>query len=217
METGIHRSSVFRIIGLSDKKCVKKRRAQTLTTANCISRLARAKQFLRKFPQSAVDFIFFSDENFFLLHLSTYKMTASTQLRESRNATFLPRGSFVCDQCSVRSWWCKLQYRSLVALNWFSWSLAWKWMTLTTVMCYCPSPCFLLSVSWRETCTCSSRTVCWPTEPNQQSSSCIMKCQISFQWTCGRRVSLTWILWIIRSGVARRSEFKRSQLMTWLN
>ena len=42
-ETGIHRSSVVRIIrdGLC-LKCVKKRHAQELTEANCITRLSRA-------------------------------------------------------------------------------------------------------------------------------------------------------------------------------
>ena len=63
-ETGIHRFlSLHRIIRQDLRlKCVKKRRAQTLTTANCDSRLTRARQLLRKFPQSAVDFIFFSDD-----------------------------------------------------------------------------------------------------------------------------------------------------------
>lgn len=67
-ETGIHHSSVYRIIRQDLRlKCVKKRRAQTLTAANCVSRLTRARQLLRKFPQSAVDFIFFSDEKIFTI------------------------------------------------------------------------------------------------------------------------------------------------------
>ena len=48
-------------------KCVQKRRAQELTVANCVSRLKRAKQLLRKFPQGTVDFMFFSDEKIFMI------------------------------------------------------------------------------------------------------------------------------------------------------
>ena len=65
-ETGIHRSSVVRIIRDELRlKCVKKRHAQELTEANCITRLSRAKKLLSKFPESAVDFIFFTDEKVF--------------------------------------------------------------------------------------------------------------------------------------------------------
>ena len=50
-ETGIHRSSVVRIIREEiHLKCVKKRHAQELTEANCITRLSRAKKLLSKFP-----------------------------------------------------------------------------------------------------------------------------------------------------------------------
>lgn len=64
--TGIHRSSVVRIIhDQLHLKCVKRRRAQMLTEANCVTRLNRAKQLLRKFPPSSVDFIFFTDEKVF--------------------------------------------------------------------------------------------------------------------------------------------------------
>ena len=65
-ETGIHRSSVERIIRHDLLlKCVKKRHAHELLEANCITRLTRAKQELRKFPGHAVDFVFFSDEKVF--------------------------------------------------------------------------------------------------------------------------------------------------------
>ena len=42
-----------------------KRHAQELTEANCITRLSHAKKLLSKFPESAVDFIFFTDEKVF--------------------------------------------------------------------------------------------------------------------------------------------------------
>ena len=38
---------------------------QELTEANCITRLSRVKKLLSKFPESAVDFIFFTDEKVF--------------------------------------------------------------------------------------------------------------------------------------------------------
>jgi len=65
-ETGIHHLSVYRIVRQDLKlKCLKKRRAQELTAANCASRLIRAKKLLHLFPASVVDFIFFTDEKIF--------------------------------------------------------------------------------------------------------------------------------------------------------
>jgi transposase len=65
-ETDVHRSTVHRIIHQDLKlKCLKKRRAQELTSANRESRLIRAKKLLRQFPAPAVDFIFFTDEKVF--------------------------------------------------------------------------------------------------------------------------------------------------------
>ena len=46
-------------------KSLKKRRTQELTAANRDAHLTRAKKLLRLYPQSAVDFIFFSDEKIF--------------------------------------------------------------------------------------------------------------------------------------------------------
>lgn len=65
-QTGIPQTSVVRIIHKELLlKCMKKRRAQELTEANFLSRLSRAKQLLNKFPDCAVDFIFFTDEKMF--------------------------------------------------------------------------------------------------------------------------------------------------------
>ena len=62
-ETGIYRSFVVRIIRDELRlKCVKKRHAQELTEANYITRLSGVKKLLSEFPESAVDFIFFTDE-----------------------------------------------------------------------------------------------------------------------------------------------------------
>jgi len=65
-ETGIPRSSVVRIIKKDLRlKCFKRRRPDDLTDQNCAARLTRSRLLLKKFPKSAVDFIFFTDEKVF--------------------------------------------------------------------------------------------------------------------------------------------------------
>ena len=67
-ETGIYRSSVNRIIHKDLRlKCLKKRRAQQLSDANCKARLQRSRLLLQKFLDHAADFIFFSDEKVFTI------------------------------------------------------------------------------------------------------------------------------------------------------
>jgi len=64
-ETGVHHSSVYRIVRQDlELKCLKKCCAQELTAANCTSRLIQAKKLLHLFLASIVDFIFFTDEIF---------------------------------------------------------------------------------------------------------------------------------------------------------
>jgi len=71
-ETGVHHSSVYRIVCQDLKlKCLKKRHAQELTPANCASRLIQAKKRLHLFPTSVVDFVFFTDEKIFSLAAPT--------------------------------------------------------------------------------------------------------------------------------------------------
>ena len=66
LETGIKRSSVHNIIHQDLKlKCFKKKRAQELTEANKLTRMVRAKQLLKKYPEHAVSFIWFTDEKLF--------------------------------------------------------------------------------------------------------------------------------------------------------
>src|SRR5580692_9339893 len=56
-EIGIPKTSVHEIISKDLKLvCFKKRRAQELTVANKLTRLVRAKQLLRKYPEHAVSF-----------------------------------------------------------------------------------------------------------------------------------------------------------------
>jgi len=65
-ETGIHRSSVVRIIHKDlQLKCLKKKPAHELTEANRLTRLDRSRQLLRKYTRHMVDFIFFTDEKLF--------------------------------------------------------------------------------------------------------------------------------------------------------
>src|SRR5277367_6654816 len=65
-EANISKSSVHRIIHQDLRLvCFKKKRAQELTDANKITRLVRAKQLLKKYPESLVSFIWFTDEKLF--------------------------------------------------------------------------------------------------------------------------------------------------------
>jgi len=69
---------VYRIVRQDLKlKCLKKRRAQELTAANCASCLIRAKKLLHLFPASVMDFIFFTDEKIF-------SVAAPTNLQNDR-------------------------------------------------------------------------------------------------------------------------------------
>ncbi|KAG2462429.1 PD10A protein, partial [Polypterus senegalus] len=65
-EIGISQRTVVEIIHKDLKlKCLKKHRAQQLTTANEKSRLKRCKQLLDKFSEHSVSFIWFTDEKVF--------------------------------------------------------------------------------------------------------------------------------------------------------
>ena len=101
-ETGIYRSSVVRII--RDElhlKCVKKRHAQELTEANCITRLSRTKKLLSKFPESAVDFIFFTDQKVFPSSTTVFLRRVGR-----RCATFPPTVCFALGRRSASVSWC---------------------------------------------------------------------------------------------------------------
>ena len=65
-EIEVSQTTVSRIIRHElNLKCLKKKRAQELTEANKLTRLVRAKLLLRDYPQSKVDFIWFTDEKIF--------------------------------------------------------------------------------------------------------------------------------------------------------
>ena len=65
-ETGISQTSVMGIIhNYLQLKCLKKHRAQELTTPNRLARLSCPKRLLQKFSLAEVDFIFLTDEKVF--------------------------------------------------------------------------------------------------------------------------------------------------------
>jgi hypothetical protein len=67
-ETGIHRSSVQRIVK-KDLQLInlRKQKVQELTEANKAQRLTKCRKLLRRYPQSKVNTIWFSDEKNFTL------------------------------------------------------------------------------------------------------------------------------------------------------
>jgi inhibitor of nuclear factor kappa-B kinase subunit alpha len=65
-EIKVSLSTVHRIVQHElNLKCLKKKRAQELTEPNKLTRLVRARQLLRDYPQSKVHFIWFTDEKLF--------------------------------------------------------------------------------------------------------------------------------------------------------
>jgi len=62
-------SSVFAVYGIVRQnlklKCLKKRHSKEFTVANCALHRTRTRKLLCRFPASAADFIFFTDEKIF--------------------------------------------------------------------------------------------------------------------------------------------------------
>ena len=113
-ETGIHRSSVVQIIRDELRlKCVEKRHAHELTEANCITCLSHAKKLLSRFPESAVDFIFFTDEKVF----TTYDLPERPCLRAVWDEEARPTVCFALDRRSASLSWCLSRSQNLDALN----------------------------------------------------------------------------------------------------
>jgi hypothetical protein len=84
-ETGISERSVRRIIHKDlNLQCFKKRRAQELTDANKLTRLTRAKQLLNKYPETLVNFIWFTDEKLF---------TVAPPVNLQNDRLYAPRGT----------------------------------------------------------------------------------------------------------------------------
>jgi len=81
----VKRKSVLRIIHKDLRlACFKKKRAHELTEANKFTRLVRAKQLLKKYPEQAVGFIWFTDEKLF---------TVAAPVNMQNNRVYAPAGS----------------------------------------------------------------------------------------------------------------------------
>ena len=88
-ETEIPRSMMSDVIHKDLKlKCFKKRRAQELTDTNKLSRLVCAKQLLKRYPEHAVNFIWFSDEKVFTvappINLQNDRVYAASGVKKKR-------------------------------------------------------------------------------------------------------------------------------------
>ena len=99
-------------------KCVKKCHAQKLTEANYITRLSHAKKLLSKFPESAVDFIFFTDEKVFTVappvNLHNDRVYAPCWMKKRDIA---PTVCFALGRRSASLSWCLSRSQNLDALN----------------------------------------------------------------------------------------------------
>lgn len=83
--TNISKSTVHNIIHKDLRLvCFKKRRAQELTAANKITRLVCAKQLIKKYPESFVSFIWFTDEKLF---------TVAPPINLQNDRLYAPRGT----------------------------------------------------------------------------------------------------------------------------
>jgi inhibitor of nuclear factor kappa-B kinase subunit alpha len=82
-ETGISVTSVKRIVHSDlNLKCFKKKRAQQLTEANKLTRLTRSKHLLNKYPETLVNFIWFTDEKLF---------TVAAPVNQQNDRLYAPR------------------------------------------------------------------------------------------------------------------------------
>ena len=125
-ETGIHRSSVSRIIHDDlNLKCFKRRRAQLLTEANRMARWTRCKELLKRYPESVVAHIWFSDEKIFTVeppcNSQNDRLYASSETKKKTSQ------KVVCcalDQHLASPSWCRWPYQQWVQPSSSLWSLA---------------------------------------------------------------------------------------------
>ena len=114
-ETGIHRSSVNRIVHKDlHLKCFKKRRAQELSDANCKARLQRSRLLVRKIPEHAVDFIFSSDEKVF---------TRVSPVNLQNDRVYAPSNAKKCDIAPERLLRCRPTFSSSLMVSIAVWKL----------------------------------------------------------------------------------------------
>ena len=192
-ETSIHHSSVYHIVRKDLRlKCLKKCRSQELTAANRDARLTRAKKLLCLYPQSAVDFIFFSDEKIFII-------APPVNLQNDR--VYVPQSSKKRDvaadrlpvhvQRSASRWWCRLPCPSSGAQSWFSSSLGLRSVApITEMSCWWNTCCQQYDRSLEITLS-SSRIARRRIVLATPSTFCVAQRRSSSPQTCGRQTAQT--------------------------
>ena len=105
-EIEVSRSTVCNIVHNDlNLKCLKKKRVQELTETNKLTRLVRAKQLLRDYPQNKVHFIWFTDEKLFTVAApknaqnDRLYVPAGTQKKQVSAARLLQTRSTFCTFC----------------------------------------------------------------------------------------------------------------------
>ena len=212
-ETGIHRSSAVRIIRDELRlKCVKKRHAQELTEANCFTRLSHMKKLLSKFPESAVDFIFFTDEKAF---------TVAPPVNLQNNRVYAPRGTRKHDIAADRLLRTRLTSSKSVMVSVAVSKLGCSELIfvdpgvfITEMFCY-RTRCFLQSDIWQA--MCSNRIARRPIVHVPQLSICARLHLNSYHLTYGRLSALTLTRSIIRFRAVFRNACTRSPYVTWIS
>jgi len=105
-ETGIHCSTVHRIFTVI---CLKRRRVHQLSEANRVARLTRCKWPLKRYNDSAIDFIWFTDEKCSPLNHHSLRRAIGPMCRSEPRSDL--SSSTVCYACARRSaslLWCRL-------------------------------------------------------------------------------------------------------------
>ena len=102
-ELSIPRSCVHDVIKQDLKlKCLKKKGAQELTHANKLARRDRSSQLLRKYPQHATDFIWFSDEKLFTIATPSNKQNDRVYVQSAVKKKEVAGGQVVAYQTNVQ-------------------------------------------------------------------------------------------------------------------
>ena len=97
------------------------------TEVNCITRSNCVKKLLSKFPKSAVDLIFFTDEKVFTVALPVNLQNDRVYApRGKRSATLPPIACFSLSQHSASLSWCLSRSQNLATLKRYLWSREWR-------------------------------------------------------------------------------------------
>ena len=98
-------------------KCLKKTNAQALAAANKQSRMTRARQLLKKYPATMVNFMFsLMKKSSSLLPLTIRRTTVFTSVQAPERRTSTKTDCFAQERTIASQSWCQSAYRSLAAL-----------------------------------------------------------------------------------------------------